>query len=154
MPVSGRDERVYWSEQGHQRGELLGLFIAYLLEHRWGTAIDSGWSDWDVEAHAHPWTLLQVRTVQEEHGGRKILIRVGYRLRSTPFARAAGLLGLAVCGILACFHAIAAGVALGLLLVLMSATWRRGLALAAQAIEGFEGLTQQLELIRCEKDDG
>jgi hypothetical protein len=154
MPLSGRDERAYWSEQGHERSELLGLFIAYLLEHRWGTAIDSGWSDWDIEAHAHPWTLLQIRTVQEEHGGHKVLIRVGYRLRSTPFARAAGLLGLMACGLLACFHVLSAGVAFSLLLALMLATWRRGLGLAARAIEGFEGLIRGLELVRCSPANG
>jgi hypothetical protein len=149
MPLSGRDERAYWSEQGHERGELLGLYIAYLLEHRWGAVIDSGWSDWDVEAHAHPWTVLRIRTAQEEHGGCKYLIRVGYRLRGTPFARAAVLLGLAACGLLACFHLVAAGVALGLMMVLMLATWRRGLGLGARAIGGFERLTRELELVRC-----
>jgi hypothetical protein len=126
------------------------LFIAYLLEHRWGTAIDTGWSEWDVEVHAHPWTLLQVRTVQEEHGGRKILIRVSYRLRSTPFARTVGLLGLAMCGILACLHILAAGAALGLMMVLMVASWWRGLGLAARAIEEFEEMTRELDLVRCE----
>jgi O-antigen biosynthesis protein len=157
MPLSGRDERAYWSEQGHERAELLGLFIAYLLEHRWGTAIDAGWSDWDIEAHAHPWTLLQIRTVQEEHGSHKNLIRVGYRLRRTAFARAAGLLGLMACGLLAVLHVLTAGVALGLLLALMWATWRRGLGLAARAIEGLEGLIRELELVRCgtaQKEEG
>ncbi len=151
MPLSGREIRAYWSEEGYSRTELLGLFVAYLLEYRWGTAIDSGWSGWDVEVHAHPWTLLEVRTAQEEHGGDKVLIRVSYRLRSTPFARAVGLLGLTACGTLAFHHTLVAGAALGLMMVLMLATWWRGTGLAARAIEGFEGLTHALDLVRCER---
>jgi len=149
LPLTGRHERAYWSEEGYERTELLGLFIAYLLEHRWGTAIDSGWSDWDVEVHPHPWTRLQVCTVQEDHGGRKHLIRVRYRLRPTPFARAVDTLGLAVCGILACFHPLAAGVALGVLAVFLVGMWLRGLALAGRAVEGFDGVARRLGLLRC-----
>lgn len=148
LPLIGRHERAYWSEDGHERTELLGVFIAYLLEHRWGMAIDSGWSDWDIELHPHPWTRLQVRTVHEDHGCRRHLIRIGYRLGLTPFARATALFGLAVCGILACFHPLAAGLALGTLALLLFGLWLRGLALAGRAVEGFEGVARELGVKR------
>jgi GT2 family glycosyltransferase len=150
MPLLGRDERRYWTEEGYERTELLGLFIAYLLERRWGTTIDSGWSSWDVEIHAHPWSLLQVFTAQEDHGGCRGLIRVRFRLRCTSFCRAAGLLGLVACGVVACFYPLAAGAMLALLTALWLGVWWRGLGLAARAIEGLDLLARRLRLIRCE----
>src|SRR5262249_32956953 len=45
LPLTGSLQLAYWSENDCQRTELLGLFIAYLIEQRWGTTIDSGWSD-------------------------------------------------------------------------------------------------------------
>ena len=56
---------------------------------RWGKTVDSGWSDWDVEVHYHPWTMLQVCSAQEDHADGKRLIRVRYRLRPTPLAQLA-----------------------------------------------------------------
>jgi hypothetical protein len=81
LPLTGTRTAAYWTEEGYERTELLGLVIAYLTEHRRGKTIDSGWSDWDLEVHCHPWTVVRVSTAQEEHGGGKRLIRVRYRLR-------------------------------------------------------------------------
>jgi GT2 family glycosyltransferase len=150
LPPGGRREEAYWSEEGYERTELLGLFIAYLLEHRWGTTVDSGWSDWDVEVHGHPWTQLQVYTAQEDHGGRRHLIRVRYRLRLTPFARAAAALSLAACGALACFHPAAAVGAAGLLGGLLLGAWWRGLGLGGRAAAGFAVVSLRQGLVPCE----
>ena len=92
--MSGKQERAYWSEDDCQREELLGLFIAYLLEHRWGTAIDSGWSDWDLEFSRDSWTVVRVSTVQEDHGSGRRLIRLRYVLR--PDSLVSVGLGLAI----------------------------------------------------------
>jgi O-antigen biosynthesis protein len=140
---------AYWSEGGAGRTELLGLFIAYLLEHRWGTTIDSGWSDWDVEVHGHPWTQLRVCTAEEDHGGGKRLIRVRYRLRPTKFARAAAFLGLAVLAVTAVFHAVAAAAGAGVLAALLLAAWWRGRRLAGRVVTAFDGLARGQGLIRC-----
>jgi hypothetical protein len=149
FPLLGRQHRAYWSEDGYERTELLGLFLAHLIEHRWGTATDSGWSDWDVEIHPHPWTRLQVCTAQENHGGPRHLIRLRYRLRETPFARTVAFLGLAACGLLASFDVFAASAALGVLALLLSMAWLRGLRLAARAVDAFEGVARGLGLISC-----
>jgi hypothetical protein len=58
FPLFRKYREAFWSEEGVGRTELLGVFIAYLIENRWGKVIDSGWSDWDVEVHCHPWTIL------------------------------------------------------------------------------------------------
>jgi GT2 family glycosyltransferase len=142
LPLTGRRAVAYWSESGTERTELLSLFIACLLENRWGTAIDEGWSAWDVEAHGHQWTALRICTAQEDHGGGKRLIRVRYRLRLTAFARAIGMLGIIIAGVLA-FCDVTSGAAAGsLLLVLLLGVWWRGAALAGNVVEGFDRLAQ------------
>jgi O-antigen biosynthesis protein len=149
LPLSGNLTTAYWSEEGYERTELLGVFIAQLLERRWGTTVDSGWSDWDVEVHGQPWTFIRVYTGQEDHGGGKRLIRVRYRMRPTAFGKAVGLLGAAAAAVTACFSPVAgAGVAAavaGLALVV----WWRGARLAGQVAAGFDGLARGLGLDPC-----
>src|SRR5207302_3258228 len=36
LPLRGWQTAAYWTEQGYQRTELLGLVIAYLNERGWG----------------------------------------------------------------------------------------------------------------------
>jgi GT2 family glycosyltransferase len=151
LPLRGRREVAYWSESGAERTELLALFIAFLYEHRWGMAIDEGWSDWDVEAHGHPWTALRVCTTQEEHGGGKRLIRVRYCLRLTSFARAAAWVGAVVTGTFALFGGIAGAGLTVLLGALLFAAWWRGAALAGAAAAGLDGLARGQGLVRCEE---
>jgi GT2 family glycosyltransferase len=150
VPYSGRRAIAYWSEAGDERTEVLALFIAWLREHRWGTVIDEGWSEWDVEAHGHPWTALQVCTAQEDHGGGKRLIRVRYRLRLTPFARALGVVGLAAAVSAGAVAVAWGGAAVAVLGVLLLAAWWRGAALASDVVEGFDALVRGQGLIRCE----
>src|SRR5262249_45477370 len=140
---------TYWSEEGYQRTELLGLFVAYLIEHRWGTTIDSGWSEWDVEVHYHPWTLLQVCTAQEDHGGGKHLIRVRYRLRLTRLSKLVASLGLAATALAGSIHLALATVGAGLLAAMLLAAWWYGARLASQAVRGFDQLARGLDLVGC-----
>jgi hypothetical protein len=150
MPLGGRRAVAYWSEAGDERTELLALFIAWLLEHCWGTAIDAGWSDWDVEAHGHPWTALQVCTAQEDHGSGKQLICVRYRLRLTPFARAVGVVSLTVAAAIGVFDVACGAAAAAVLGGPLFAAWWRGAVLARDVVEGFDGLARGQGLIRCE----
>jgi GT2 family glycosyltransferase len=150
LPLSGRCAAAYWSEEGHERTELLGLVIAYLNERGWGKTIDSGWSDWDVEIHCHPWTIVRVSTAQEDHGGGKRLLRVRYRLRPSGTTKAAA--ALAVLTTLAVLHwqpwlAAAAG---GVLLAGCLAAWWRGTHRASQALAVFDVMADLLGLLRCE----
>ena len=90
----GRQQSAYWSPDGVERTELLGLVVASLFEHRWGLVIDAGWSGWDLEVHCNPWTILQIHTTQEEHGSGNRLIRIRYALR--PTGRLKTLLGFGI----------------------------------------------------------
>ena len=79
LPIWGQRTEAYWTGDGYERTELLGLVVAYLNEHSWGKAVDSGWKDWDLEVYCHPWTVIQVSTAQEDLGGPKRVIRVRIR---------------------------------------------------------------------------
>ncbi|HZU38166.1 MAG TPA: hypothetical protein VFA18_19745, partial [Gemmataceae bacterium] len=150
MALTGRHERGYWSEAGHERTQLLQRFLAHLLEHRWGTTVDSGWSCWDMEIYAHPWTRLQLCTVEENHGGTRRLIRARYHLRWTPFARVGGLLGLSACALSAVIHPLAAAAAGGLLIAALVVVWWRGLKLASRAIATLDRIAQDVGLSHCD----
>jgi hypothetical protein len=142
-------ELAYWSENDCQRTELLGLFIAYLIEQRWGTTIDSGWSDWDVEVHCHPWTFVRVYTAEENHGGGRRLIRVRYRLRVSAFARALGGLVAALGVVVTGFHPLSGVAVAGVLFAALAGLWWRGARLAGRVAAGLDGPARSLGLLRC-----
>jgi GT2 family glycosyltransferase len=150
LPWFGSWSNAYWSENGCQRTELLGVFIAWLLEHRWGTGLDSGWSDWDVEVHCHPWTFLRVCSVQEDHGGKKNLIRVRYRLRLSVLTKSLGLLASGIAGVAAGLHPLAGVATAGLLLGAVAGLWWRGTSLAGRVAAGLDEVASRLNLFPCE----
>jgi hypothetical protein len=140
---------AYWSENGIDRTELVGLAIAYLNENGWGKAIDSGWSSWDIDVYCHPWTIVRVRTGQEEHGGDRRLLRVGYQLRSTGTGMMLGMLSLA--------QLLVAGACQGWLflggatvtLLLWGWIWCGGRHRANRVVAIFDLMAHRLGLIRC-----
>jgi hypothetical protein len=147
----GNFEAAYWGEIG--RSELLGLFIARLIERHWGTAVDSGWSDWDVEIHYHPWTLLQVCTAQEDLGEGKNIVRVRYRLKPTELAGVVGIMGAGAMAVLSGMGLWLGSAAAALLLVAGFAAWRRGRGFAHRAAQIFDGLAHEISLIRLGSDN-
>ncbi len=149
LPLLGKRTLAYWSEAGQQRTDLLARVVAYLNEHRWGKAIDSGWSDWDLEIYCHPWTIVQVCTAQEDHGSGKHLIPVRYRLRPSGYTKAMAITGIVgvLAGIL--FQAWPSAVGAAILLVICIALWGRGTQRASQVVAIFDALAEQLRLVRC-----
>jgi GT2 family glycosyltransferase len=149
--LTGTGTTAYWTEDGCERTELLGLLVAYLGQRRWGTTVDAGWSDWDVEVHGHPWTLLRICTAQEDHGGPRRLIRIRYTLRLTEFSRVAATLGgLAVVASVAVSPWLPL-VGLGLLAGLLAVAWWRGGRLASQVVRGMDSLARHRGLVRCQE---
>jgi hypothetical protein len=149
VALSGQHTRCYWSETGLGRLQLIGCAIVYLNEHRWGRAIDSGWSPWDLEIYCHPWTVVRVVTTQEEHGGQKCLIRVRYTLR--PSGSLIALTGLA-------FLCSAAGAALPFwplslvavfLLACLPVIWWRGTVRAGKVLSLFDHWANELNFTPC-----
>jgi GT2 family glycosyltransferase len=150
LPLSGMATAAYWSEDGCERTELLGLVIAYLTEHRWGKTIDSGWSNWDVEIYCHPWTVVQVCTAQEEHGGQRRLIRVRFQLRFSNYTRVVAMASVTTAVFAFVFQAWPAAVAAGLFLAFCPAVWWRGTRRAAHATAVFNHLAQKIGMAPCD----
>jgi hypothetical protein len=115
---------------------------------------DSGWSDWDLEIHCDPWTVVQVCTVQEEHGGGRRCVRVRYRLRPSWYLRLLGLAivlagGATLASLLVPGGATVALPAAGAVIVLACAgLWWRGTARAARAATLFDTLARELGMTR------
>jgi hypothetical protein len=149
LPWRGSQCVAYWSEHGIDRTELVGLAIAYLNENRWGKAIDSGWSSWDVDVYCHPWTIVRVRTGQEEHGGGRHLLRVGYQLRHTGTGVMLAMLSLAqllIAGVCQSWLFLG-GAAMSLLL--WGWIWCCGRHRANRVVAIFDLMGQRLGLVPC-----
>ena len=149
LPLSGRRQAAYWGENGSGRLELLRHVLDYLNKHHWGRAIDTGWSDWDLEIYCHPWTVVRVRTAQEDHGGGKHLVRVGYRLRPSGYLKATGAAVLLLAGAAVGLQAWPAADGAALLLGGVLALWWTGTRRAAQALAVFDVMAADLGLVRC-----
>jgi GT2 family glycosyltransferase len=140
---------AYWSEDGCRRMDLLRHFLAYLTEHRWGKTVDSGWSDWDIQIHGHPWTIVCICTAEEEHGGGRCLIRVRFRVRPSALAKmlhGAALLSAALAVLLTSWAMTCLA---GGCLAVYGVVWWLGTRRASRVVEGFEHSLEGLNLVRC-----
>jgi glycosyltransferase involved in cell wall biosynthesis len=148
VPLGGVETSVYWSENGRGRLDLLRAVVGYLNDNGWGRTLDSGWSDWDLEVYCHPWTIVQMCTVQEDHGQGKCLVRVRYRLRPSGYLKLLGWAALiAGAGSVVSPAWSLAGVAAAL--AVGAALWWRGTMRAAQARTVVNALADQLGFHRC-----
>jgi GT2 family glycosyltransferase len=149
LPLTGRRCFAFWTEESRQRTELLDRIVAYLTAHGWGRTIDSGWGDWDLEIYCHPWTVVQICTAQEDHGGGKHLIRVRYRLRLSGYMRAvrtAALLASATAVLWSRWPIVAGAL---LLLAIWLGAWCRGTRRAGQAMIVVDQIARDMGLVRC-----
>lgn len=73
--------RVYWSEEGKDRNQLLGSVLAVLEEEGWRYSTDTGWNEWDIQIYGNFWWSIVLQTVTEYHGGLKCLSRAALRYR-------------------------------------------------------------------------
>jgi GT2 family glycosyltransferase len=147
LSFAGTRTVAYWSEQGQERTALLGRVIAYLNAQRWGKTVDSGWQDWDLEIHCHPWTVVQVRTAQEEHGRNKRLIRVRSTLRISSYAKVLGGLHVLAAGAAYPFEPWLTAVLGTLFLVGMIDAWWEGVSRLAQVLAILDSLAGELAMV-------
>lgn len=150
MTFFGTRTISYWSENGLDRAQLLSGAVAELSTQAWGNVLDSGWSEFDLQIPANRWSIVQVCTAQEEHGGGKRLIRFRYRLRIHQPTRIFRLLGVGLLLILATID-------IRLIMILAAGTgaillgvWVHALRGATRIIGLFDQITRRLELLRLD----
>lgn len=78
---------AYWTETGVERIALLKNLIDLLEKERWPTLLDNGWDSHDVEVMSDRFSKIRMRTVCENHGGEKRLIRCDINVRWTALAK-------------------------------------------------------------------
>jgi len=151
VPLFGGRTLAYWSELGHDRTELLARLISRLDEHRWSRVLDAGWSDWDIGIRCALGTMVQICTVEEEHGGGKRLLRVRYRLRQSPNAAAIAVASLSaalIAGILQAWPQFLIAI---IPLAACLAVRFRGARRAAKIVSLVDQLAEEeMQLVGCE----
>jgi hypothetical protein len=76
----------YWSEAGTEKELLLGGLANFLAQHKYLVAVDTGWSNWDLQIARGLCGRSLVTVCTENHGGSKRLLRVRCAMRLSPLA--------------------------------------------------------------------
>ncbi|MCW5891749.1 MAG: glycosyltransferase [bacterium] len=94
----------YWSEQSHEKENLLGALMEFLIPRKYLIAVDPGWNRWDVEIYRGIWAKARIAVATENHGGTKRLLNLRCEIRPTRVSQLS-LVGFAL--------AVIAGVVFG-----------------------------------------
>ena len=78
----------YWNEKGIERFAFLERLMSLLEREGWQANSDSGWDEFDVTIYGDRFTKSVIRTVAENHGGNKRLLRGQLTARWTLSGRA------------------------------------------------------------------
>ena len=65
----------YWNEKSIERFTFLEALLEQLDRDQWQSRADSGWDEFDVTIYGDRFTKVLVKTVAENHGGEKRLLR-------------------------------------------------------------------------------
>jgi hypothetical protein len=75
----------YWNEEAIERMAFLEALLELLDRDQWQSRTDSGWDEFDVTIFGDRFSKVVVKTVSENHGGQKRLLRArledGWTLR-------------------------------------------------------------------------
>ena len=87
--VTSRRTVQYWTEKGVERLTFLQHMLAIIDRDRWQAHVDSGWDDYDVCLYGDRLSRVMVKTVAENHGGQKRLLRAKLTAHWTFLAKVA-----------------------------------------------------------------
>src|SRR5260370_32713345 len=96
----GRAMRLsYWNEEYVTRDRILERMQKLFARAGHAASADAGWNDYDLEVRPNPWTRIELKTADEEHGGNKLKNHVPSRRKLTrvcKLALSAGAIGTAI----------------------------------------------------------
>jgi hypothetical protein len=140
----------YWSEKWLDRTQLLDAVVAYLTERRWTKEVGGGWEPWDLILYCHPLADILVRSVQEDHGSGRRLLRIRFTMRAGTTIKIAGTLGLAIAAILGVVFGGAVGFSFAAFAASAIGTgWWSAARSCARAVAVFDHAAKKLGLYRC-----
>jgi O-antigen biosynthesis protein len=105
----------YWNEQYITRDRILDRALKYFDRAGHPSIVDGGWNDYDVDLRPDPWTRIELRTADEEHGGMKVRSLVEARIRLGRLASGGLFAGVAAASVAALLGFPQAALALGAL---------------------------------------
>lgn len=78
---------AYWNESWTPRDVLLDRVSKLFAKMGHPSIIDAGWNDHDLEVRPSPFTRIELKTADEEHGGNKLKNNVEARVRMSTLSR-------------------------------------------------------------------
>ncbi len=142
-------EVEYWGTGCPERTDLLQAAMQKIGHLKWGYAIDTGWSERDLEVFVDPWTRVEVRTVQEELGGGKRVVRARFQIGFSRLTKFAAFLSVVFIFWRATVEPVGALAAAGCLAIAGLWLWKRGRKLRATLISVFNEQAVRMGLIPC-----
>ncbi len=79
----------YWNEEYVTRDRILERMQKLFARTGHAARVDAGWNDYDLEVRPNPWTRVELKTADEEHGGNKLKNHVLARVKITRIAKLA-----------------------------------------------------------------
>jgi len=76
----------YWNEEYVTRDRILERMQKLFARTGHAASVDAGWNDYDLEVRPNPWTRIELKTADEEHGGNKLKNHVLARVKLTRIA--------------------------------------------------------------------
>ena len=80
---------AYWNEEYVTRDNLLDRVVKLFARTGHAAIVDPGWNDFDLEVRPSPWTRVELKTADEEHGGMKLKNIVVARIKTTRMTKLA-----------------------------------------------------------------
>jgi GT2 family glycosyltransferase len=149
VPLSGGATVEYWTQMWRDRSEVLDRFVVELAEAGWVRTVDPVQATWDVLVHCDRWTATQTRTVQEDHGSGRRLLRVRHRVRPTVLGWAVSLVAVVALMAGALLPSPLAALYGAALLVGGALCWWHGTRVAGRVADAFTRAAAELGFALC-----
>ncbi len=85
---------AYWNESSISRDLLLERLSRFFARAGQPSTIEPGWKDYDLEVRPSPFTIVELKTADEEHEAGKLKNHVAAGVRMSDFSRAVLAMGV------------------------------------------------------------